>query len=278
MRNIFIFAILFTLSACGRGERDYSETDYATVFAEVAEVTELPEVPFEEPPKPIPVPVPEECADPWRAAYAELLREYENAGYSVNFFLHDMTGSGIPEIFLAVAAPENAGEDCFVAVYSFGFGAAWRLEIGDDRDFIHVMRGAARTAIYAAPANAPGLVVVMNGPSAALTGTVSTVYFWRYGIEQEVFGVEACGKIYTDLNALYEIFGDTFYGVDPYVREAAIREHTHYIVGDEIVMGEYFASVFGCVNGHTMTLQVVSNLWCQNHFRLQVVSKYINKF
>ena len=59
-----------------------------------------------------------------------------------------------------------------------------------------------------------------------------------------MFGVETCGKIYTDLNALYEIFG-TFHGVDPYVREAAIREHSHYVLGNEIVAGEYFASVFG---------------------------------
>ncbi|MCL2223648.1 MAG: hypothetical protein FWB96_01630 [Defluviitaleaceae bacterium] len=262
----FLFAILFLLAACGRGRNieNYPEADYAPVFAGMAEVTEIPEIPAQETPKEEPAETyaPDISAEYrsftqaiyihpdlpiselWRAAYAELLRGYENAGYSVSFFLHDMTGSGIPEIFLAVAAPEYADGDCFAAVYSFGFGAAWRLEIGDDRDFIAFMRGAARTAIYAAPANAPGLVVVMNGATAALTGVVSTVFFWRYGIEQGVFGVESCGKIYTDLNALYEIFG-TFHGVDPYVREAAISEHRHYILGDEIVTGEYFASVFG---------------------------------
>jgi hypothetical protein len=143
MRKIFLLAILFLLASCERNAEP--------VFSDYTE----------------------EWADPWRAAYAELLREYENAGYTVRFFLHDMTGRGIPEIFIDAT---HDYRNCFISLYTFGVDDVQQLEFEDAEGFLNFIRDS-RTGLFAASANEQGL----EGYSQGLARS-----FRRYEIQTDV--------------------------------------------------------------------------------------------
>jgi hypothetical protein len=244
---ILLAMILFLLASCERNAEPV-HSDYAEEAPHIIESADLlPQedaIPTEEieSSAPIPLPAQDDRADPWRTAYAELLRGYEDAGYVARFFLHDMTGSGIPEIFIEATHPgDYRGDNCFISLYTFSFGEVHRLEICEDFNFLNAIR-SARTGLFAAPANAPGLVRSLNGAGSVFG---ASVFFWRLGIVQGVLTVEAHGIEDVDICTLREMFPCGGGSVDSNELIAAMLENTHYILHDEIVTDEYFAHVFG---------------------------------
>ncbi|MCL1993269.1 MAG: hypothetical protein FWG66_10020 [Spirochaetes bacterium] len=158
----------------------------------------------------------------WRAAYAELLREavpaFTDSGGRVfgYFLLHDIDGSGIPELVL-FEADLWTGALSPVRAYAFSDGSLRPLELGDFSRMIS-------SSIYA-PADGTGI--------AAITGGGGDVFFFRLELEDGVFRTCATGEL-----ELFEyVFADD-------AGEASFRQVFVYTIDGREVGADEFWSVF----------------------------------
>lgn len=91
----------------------------------------------------------------WREAFADKLNHYQGIGIErLTFFLHDISGNGIPEVIILCNSADRT-----LAIYTFINGSAVPLE-GDWRyPILFAFLGFRRHAVFTPENNTPGLLI-----------------------------------------------------------------------------------------------------------------------
>ena len=232
MREKAIYAVILTaallLAACGGGIAHYPET-IACKFEAVIPASISEPVLLESEPKML----------LWQDAFADLLRAYSLKGGQLFFLLHDFDKSGIPELII-VGKYEDEMIDI---VYAFRDGEVLRLEYERGVQ-IAGFALSARAGVIAPPDGVPGLITYITGASAGGFGSSSG--YTMIVIDEQKLIRKYGGARSIDFHALNELFDDMGRGaVDNDELDAAIREHTRWIINNIAVSEKEFDRIFG---------------------------------
>lgn len=242
--KIFLLIVtIFLFSACKNAENE---------IIEPGEIASLPE-PTSQPATPQP--------PSWRDAFAEILFEHKQMGDGLRFFLYDFDRNEIPEL-LIVGEYED---EVYDAVYTFHDGAAFSLEY-DEEVRISDYALYARGGIIAPMDETEGMI-----PSLVGIGTLfgASWYCWQVVMDGDRLVIQNSGGIIIDYDTLHELFDDFGRDADTETLHAAIEEHTHFYVNDEIVSEEEFFRVFNIAHG-------VNGIWHRLPLPLLITDENIN--
>jgi hypothetical protein len=178
----------------------------------------------------------------WQEVCAILVREYEikgdqEVGNSISFLLYDFDKDGIPEL---IVVGDYNGEKIDI-VYTFADGDVQSLEYEEGVSLWGYALGV-RMGLRATTDNALGLITYEKGPSAGMFGI--SAYYQRIVIDGNRLVIDAYGAYYVDIETLHEMFDDFGYYADTDELDAAIEEHTYFLINDSAVSLEELNRMF----------------------------------